>query len=343
ALTPDIYLSVKASVSPGSGTAKDFTDPRTYIVTAEDGSVQAYVVTVNVGAATSGAPIASVTYSVITTTKDSVVATLVPSETVTVTSVGGFTHTFIVNGSFIFMFKDGDGNTGTAIATVANIDKIAPVLSMKGENPTNLTIGTAYGESGAIATDNFDGVIGVVTSGSVKTDTAGAYTVTYTATDTVGNVAVATRIVNVTGIMTSEKAILTFAFKDLNPNVFAAIDETKHTITLTVPFNTHLTSLIPTIRISDGDTVSPTSGIAQNFSTPQTYTVTSASGAKQTYTVTVKKASNNIPVGMVDGDIIQCKTSANPFAVYIVKILGDKIYIRHIVSLEIFNYYKHLK
>lgn len=44
-----------------------------------------------------------------------------------------------------------------------------------------------------------------------------------------------------------------------------------------------------------------------------------------------------------DGDIIQYKNSSNPSAVYIVKIVGGVKYIRHIVSLEIFNHYKHLK
>jgi len=46
---------------------------------------------------------------------------------------------------------------------------------------------------------------------------------------------------------------------------------------------------------------------------------------------------------VLDGDIVQCKTSSNPFAVYIVKVVGDTKYIRHIVSLEIFDYYTHLK
>ena len=50
-----------------------------------------------------------------------------------------------------------------------------------------------------------------------------------------------------------------------------------------------------------------------------------------------------ITTEIIDGDIIQCQSSDNPFAVYIVKIVGDTKYIRHIVSLEIFNYYGHLK
>lgn len=47
-------------------------------------------------------------------------------------------------------------------------------------------------------------------------------------------------------------------------------------------------------------------------------------------------------INIFDGDIIQCQSSSNPFAVYVVKIVGETRYIRHIVSLEIFNYYGHL-
>ncbi len=57
-------------------------------------------------------------------------------------------------------------------------------------------------------------------------------------------------------------------------------------------------------------------------------------------TGTVKGVSDTV---VQDGDIIQCKGSHDPFAVYIVKIANGKRYIRHIVSLEIFNFYSHLK
>ncbi|NIA10009.1 MAG: hypothetical protein GWP10_09845 [Nitrospiraceae bacterium] len=58
-----------------------------------------------------------------------------------------------------------------------------------------------------------------------------------------------------------------------------------------------------------------------------------------TYFAVIEGQSSKI----VDGDIIQCQSSSNPFAVYIVKVVGNTKYIRHIVSLEIFNYYGHLK
>jgi|GEM_PF-755009 len=45
ALQPTVAVSDKASVTPASGTAADFTSPVTYLVTAEDGSTQAWVVT----------------------------------------------------------------------------------------------------------------------------------------------------------------------------------------------------------------------------------------------------------------------------------------------------------
>ena len=50
ALTPMIMVSTGATVSPASGQSMDFTDAVTYTVTAEDGTTQAYEVTVTVGA-----------------------------------------------------------------------------------------------------------------------------------------------------------------------------------------------------------------------------------------------------------------------------------------------------
>jgi hypothetical protein len=45
-LVPEITVSPKATVSPASGEAQDFTGPVSYTVTAEDGTTQAYIVTV---------------------------------------------------------------------------------------------------------------------------------------------------------------------------------------------------------------------------------------------------------------------------------------------------------
>ena len=47
-LTPTVTVSPDATISPASGTAEDFTNPVTYTVTAQDGTTQAYTVTVTV-------------------------------------------------------------------------------------------------------------------------------------------------------------------------------------------------------------------------------------------------------------------------------------------------------
>ena len=48
-LVPTITISAKASVDPASGIPQNFTNPKTYVVTAEDGSNASYTVTVTKG------------------------------------------------------------------------------------------------------------------------------------------------------------------------------------------------------------------------------------------------------------------------------------------------------
>ncbi len=84
----------------------------------------------------------------------------------------------------------------------------------------------------------------------------------------------------------STKAITAFSFNSLSPAVSGTIDENNHTIALTVPYGTDVSSLSPTIAMT-GLSVSPTSGSAQNFSNPVTYTVTASDSSTQAYVVTV--------------------------------------------------------
>ena len=65
-----------------------------------------------------------------------------------------------------------------------------------------------------------------------------------------------------------------------------AIDQVAKTITVYVPGSVDITSLVPTITISDNATVTPGSGAAQDFSKPVQYTVKNNS-AETVYTVTV--------------------------------------------------------
>ncbi len=83
--------------------------------------------------------------------------------------------------------------------------------------------------------------------------------------------------------LSSAKAITSF----MVDGIAATIDEGAKTISAEVPNGTDLTSLSPTIVISDKATISPASGASQDFSNPVTYTVTAEDGTSVGYTVTI--------------------------------------------------------
>ncbi|HCC07470.1 MAG TPA: hypothetical protein DEP72_04860 [Clostridiales bacterium] len=103
-------------------------------------------------------PTATVAYDVTLPTTGSVVATITPNESVTVTNNGGSTsYTFTTNGSFIFNFTDVAGNTGTATATASNIMYLTPTYAIDYVNertsivvPSTDEYSTASDMSGAI-------------------------------------------------------------------------------------------------------------------------------------------------------------------------------------------------
>lgn len=91
----------------------------------------------------------------------------------------------------------------------------------------------------------------------------------------------------------SAKDIKTFTFAALSPAVTATIDATAKAISATVASGTDVTKLVPTITLSDKATVSPVTGVAQDFSKAVTYTVTAEDGTTQAYIATVTKAGTN--------------------------------------------------
>ena len=94
-----------------------------------------------------------------------------------------------------FFSSWGEGNT------VPNaFDTVAPVITLVGDATITITQGTAYTDAWARVSDEGDGNISVITTGSVDTGIAGTYTIRYNATDSAGNVATeVTRTINVIG------------------------------------------------------------------------------------------------------------------------------------------------
>ena len=86
------------------------------------------------------------------------------------------------------------------------------------------------------------------------------------------------------------KAITAFNLNGLTPNVTGTVIEASKTIALTVPYGTDVTALVPTIAHT-GASISPDTGVAQDFTAPVKYTVTAVDGSTKEYTVTVTVAA----------------------------------------------------
>ena len=72
----------------------------------------------------------------------------------------------------------------------------------------------------------------------------------------------------------------------------AVINSEEATVTCLVSYSTEsLNRLVPTIAISDYATISPASGVAQDFSSPFTYTVTAENETEKIWTVNVSKVA----------------------------------------------------
>jgi hypothetical protein len=93
--------------------------------------------------------------------------------------------------------------------------------------------------------------------------------------------------------LSSKKEVLAFIFEasknaQLDRNFLGDIVETN--IAAEVAFGVDITQLIPTIEISPRATVSPASGVQQNFAGPVVYTVTAEDGTTKTFTAAVTPA-----------------------------------------------------
>ena len=126
---------------------------------------------------------------------------------VLVTTLGSVDTSIVGVYTLTYTAKDNSNNisTKTRIVNVVEnttpitpvLDTNAPVITLYGKDNINILLGSIYTDLGAIAQDEVDGTVDIITSGNVNTSVAGTYTLTYTAKDKTGNIATKDRTVNI--------------------------------------------------------------------------------------------------------------------------------------------------
>jgi large repetitive protein len=316
ALEPTITLSTNASVEPLSGVARDFSSPVTYTVTAENGSERTYTVTVtnqlnNQKRITSftisgqvGGSVINNSHNTIAVTmpygtdKTALEPTIDVSANATVNPASGVPMDF--TSPVVYTVTAENGTTKTYSVTVTN----------QLNSANQITIFTIIGQVGGSVIDHTNNTIAVTMPyGTDKTaleptiDVSANATVnpasgvahnfsspvTYTVTAENGTQRIYT--VTVTNQLNSENLITSFAIADQVGG--AVINNTTNTVAVIMPYGTDRTALAPTITLSDNAAVAPLSGVARDFSSPVTYTVTAENGTQRVYTVTVTNQLNS--------------------------------------------------
>ena len=175
--------------------------------------------------------------------------------------------------SITYTSTDPSGNTGTATRTVNVVDTTAPVITVIGDNPATVELGTTYEDEGATA----DGGETVTSVSDVDSNTVGSYTVTYSATDPSGNTGTATRTVNVV---------------DTTAPVITVIGDNPATVELGTTYEDEGATA------DGGETVTSVSDVDSNTvgSYTVTYSATDPSGNTGTATRTVNVVDTTAPV-----------------------------------------------
>lgn len=106
--------------------------------------------------------------------------------------------------------------------------------------------------------------------------------------------------------------IVTFAVP--NQAGVTKIDGEAKKIVVKVPYGTNMKAISPQIAVSEGATVSPATGLIQDFTKPVTYTVTGKHGKTQLWTVQCMEADKEVTIDSSNATIKEAFNWAKPKA-----------------------------
>lgn len=228
-------------------TVNDFTHPVMYVVTAADGSTQAYVVTVTVTASSPAKAITAFGFEGLSSPATGAIDEA--AHTIAVTLPSGTDRARLV-ATFV--------TTGVSVA-------VGGVLQTSGVTANDFTRPVTY----------------VVTAADGSTQ---AYVVT------------------VSGGLSSDRALTAFSFDALSAPAQGVIDETAHTVSVTLPAGTDRTRLVATfattgVAVTVGNVVQYSGVNANDFTHPVPYRVIAADSSFQDYVVTVTVGDGSLQIG----------------------------------------------
>jgi hypothetical protein len=319
ALVPTIEI-LGASISPLSGDPKNFTNPVNYTVTSGLAVEQVWEVTVSVAPASVETDILSFNLAspeatgTVNTTNHTVTLTvpygtpvtalnptITISDKATIAPLSGVNANFSSPVTYTVTAEDGTTKQAWVVTVVVAAATANDIVSFDFATPA--TTGTVNATNHTVAlTVPYGTVVTALkptitvsagASVSPLSDVAADFSsadVLYTVTAADGTSIQIWKVTVTIAPPSTATDIVSFNFA--SPAATGTIDETAHTVHLSIPFG-DVTGLVPEITLSTGASISPASGVSTNFTSPVIYTVTAQDGTtKQEWTVTVTKQAN---------------------------------------------------
>ncbi len=324
ALMPAISVSDECSIAPASQTARNFSSPQTYTVTAHDGTQQVWTITCVVDKNTNNSIISftvenQVGEAEIDTENHSVlfhmpygtdVIELSPTMTIsaegTLTPLSGTDRDFTNPQTYTITAQNGtaqiwtvtcvvDRNTANDITGFSLTGQVG-VAAIDAANQTiifHMPFGTNVSTLAPVLELSAEATV-LPASGSANDFSA---PVTYTVTAQNGT----TREWTLTCIIDQNTSNDINDFTVSGQTGISTIDATNHTVIFHMPYGTDVSVLIPSLTVSTEATLLPASGLPNDFREPVNYTVNAQNGTPQVWVVTcvVDKNTANDMTGFV--------------------------------------------
>jgi hypothetical protein len=312
-IIPTITISTNATILPNTGVSHDFSTPSVYVVTSENGITKNWTITVTVAQASlvewtfPNNPDDNIADGGITANLTKVITTN-STGTVTYVPASGTTTSAIRTDGW---YNGMDSKYFEIEFTTGGYKDITLSSKLRSSNtgPRDFKAQYRIGLSGTwtdIATllvaNNFtSGVLADIALPSACNNQNSLYvrwimtsnlsvragTSTYSPTDSVPTTGVSNMddiYVKGTPFISSDAEIISF---DILTQFSSTITSGTGTVDIVMPFGTNLNGLTPAIVISSGATISPLTGVSQNFTSQVSYTVTAADGTPKIWNVNV--------------------------------------------------------